>query len=881
MIERIFPSWNEIERFEKPLTPGEKTLARFLDENLPSFWKIFIKPELNGSFLDIVILKPGGLMIFKVVEDFSKNNTPYNIKRELTYYQNKVIKDLIPEMGEMIDEDPRNLTLIRTGIYVHHLNNHDASDMFDYCRYPQIIGNDDLAPEKLHTVIRGYQFEHSNFMKGEWALELEFWLNPPKHVEKRTRIELTERQKGLTKPKEGHQRIKGVAGSGKTLIIANRAANIAKDGRKVLIITFNRALWPYIKDMVDKTPINFDWSYITFRHFHGFCIDFLYDRGIPVPSAKDMKYKEYLDEIVHLILLNTEKIKEKHLFDAILIDEGQDCFYESYDLLSKFLTPRNELLLTCDYKQNIFDREEKWMDKMQEHEGKVQFRGPWIELNTVHRLSEDIADFLLEFSNAHGIEHEHIEVDPAQSSLNVETPTLIIWENIPSDRWLIEIMNAYETLRQQQLKMGRVDLSDIVVLLLKKDIGIEAVEFFEEHNIPTNHLYERETDRYGRNKKAFWKGDKRLKISTVHNFKGWEAPSIIILIPEHWSGSEENLDAVVYTAISRAQKNLIILNTHERYWDFGERYSSDDKLNEDKIEEKREINKSWIETLPYPLASIIWSSLASSNYEHKVAYLLDFFEALAIFNTNLLLSGINKDVFFYEQRFKNCIGKMLEHNLQWYEKPTFGNWETLYRCLSSELRHIMKDKREQTMVLKLFEKPKIELLMSLTSFSMGNILYNARSIRNETAHNKKISEVEYGEYYNRLLKLLFNFEDIVQDYFQDSQLVIPVHSRYEKGIHYYIVKSLKSFWTPFQEVSIESKNSLDNSKIYLSTKNKQNHLELLPLILFKGDICYFINDMDDNGYYTYICYNNEQQPSLKVEKEDIGIVLALFSNNYH
>lgn len=881
MIERMFPSWDEIEQFEDPLTSGEETLIRFLDDNLPGFWKIFVKPVLNGSYLDLVILKPGGIMIFKVVDKFSKDETPYKIRRELTYYQNKIIKDLIPEMGEKIDEDSRNLTLIRTAIYVHSMNNHDASDMFDFCRFPQIIGNDELTIDKLPNVIRGYEFEHSQFMKEKWPKELEFWLNPPQHKEKRTNIELTDRQKSLTKPNEGHQRIKGVAGSGKTLIIANRAARLAEEGKKVLIITFNRALWPYIKDMVDKTSVRFDWSLITFRHFHGFCFDILYELGIPIPPVRDRCYEEYLEDVVQTVLENTDKISKKLLYDAILIDEGQDCNWDSYNLLSHFLNDRNELLLTCDYKQNIYDRKEKWMDQMQEHEGKVQFRGPWIELNTVHRLSEEIASFLLEFSKGHGIEHEHMEVDPSQSKLPVEVAPIIRWENIRTEDWLKEVMNSYETLRQQQLKMGRVDLSDTVILLLKKDVGIEAVEFFEEHNIPTNHLYERETDRYGRNKKSFWKGDNRLKICTVHNFKGWEAPNIIILIPEHWSGTEENLDAVVYTAISRAQKNLIILNTHERYWDFGENYDNDEG-DEEIIESDREINRSWIETLPYPLASILWASEASSFYEHKVEYLLDFFEALAIFNSDLLLSGLIKDRSFYELHFSPCMDKMLEHNQYWYEKPTFGNWETLYKCLSGELRYIMRDKRNQSQIIKLFGKPKVELLKGITSSSMGNILFNARNLRNELVHNKKISDEEYTGYYYECLKLIFKLEDLIQDYFQESQLILPIQSKFENGIHKYTVKSLKSFWTPFQQIPIKSDDILDNSRIYLATKNKKKHMELLPLILFEEDICYFINDKNvHTGYYTYICYNNDQQPSIEVSKEEIGPLLALFSNQFY
>jgi ATP-dependent exoDNAse (exonuclease V) alpha subunit len=60
-----------------------------------------------------------------------------------------------------------------------------------------------------------------------------------------------------------------------------------------------------------------------------------------------------------------------------------------------------------------------------------------------------------------------------------------------------------------------------------------------------------------------------LKISTIHSFKGWEAIHVIMLIPTRWNG-DENLDSLVYTAMTRTRKNLIVLNSHERYVKFGE-----------------------------------------------------------------------------------------------------------------------------------------------------------------------------------------------------------------------------------------------------------------------------------------------------------------------
>ena len=38
-----------MENFDEPLSEGERTFARYLDENLPDYWKIYLRPFFNGS----------------------------------------------------------------------------------------------------------------------------------------------------------------------------------------------------------------------------------------------------------------------------------------------------------------------------------------------------------------------------------------------------------------------------------------------------------------------------------------------------------------------------------------------------------------------------------------------------------------------------------------------------------------------------------------------------------------------------------------------------------------------------------------------------------------------------------------------------------------
>ena len=372
--ERIYPSWDEIEISKYHLSQGEKKLAHFLDKNLPKYWKIFIKPFMNGSYPDMILINPqGGFMIYKIIQETNHDISPQKNVKQLDYYRNKIIQELIPEMGEKMDVNPKIFAIIKTGIYIPHLNGFQARKIYTEYSHLNVIGNDDLDVSPLDKIVPGVNFPRSKLMDKEWADHLELWLSPPFHYDKRTSLKLNEEQNLRVNPKPGHRRLRGVAGGGKTLVIAHRAAKLAEKGFKVLIITYNRTLWYYIKDLVDKTPYNFSWSNQTFRHFHGFCNDILNELMMDNPDV------DYTEKSVREAII-THSI-EKYKFDSILIDEGQDYEWEWYDLLSKFLNERNELFFVCDKKQNIYDRELSWVDNMGQFKGKVQFKGPWPELN--------------------------------------------------------------------------------------------------------------------------------------------------------------------------------------------------------------------------------------------------------------------------------------------------------------------------------------------------------------------------------------------------------------------------------------------------------------------------------------------------------------------
>jgi superfamily I DNA and RNA helicase len=348
----------------------------------------------------------------------------------------------------------------------------------------------------------------------------------------------------------------------------------------VLIISFNITLWHYIRDMIARAPFNFSWANITFNHFHGFCRDRLheFDRKWPNgPEQSDYRsHEEYVaarEEFFRSVVPSavSEAIESRksryQRYDAILIDEGQDYYVEWYELLDQyFLTSRDELLVLCDKKQNIYERELDWLDKRITRRGLDKFKDPYIDLTVTFRLPRKVAVMTNDFSVRFNLNQE-LKVGKFEEQPTLVHSQHIVWRNIQEEEWLENCHFAFLRLR----KAG-YSASDMVILLPNHEKGLEAVRFFEKQALQVNHVFEDGVGKTHHHKKSFWMGDSRLKLSTIHSFKGWELINIVLYIPATVTESIVQLDAMVYTALTRTRENLIVLNANPRYREFGEQF---------------------------------------------------------------------------------------------------------------------------------------------------------------------------------------------------------------------------------------------------------------------------------------------------------------------
>ncbi|WP_407356399.1 UvrD-helicase domain-containing protein [Methanolobus sp. WCC5] len=587
-LASIYPGWEDIDRFHNKLTDGEYHITEYLHSNLSDEWEIYVQPFLNGSRPDIILLSHEfGVIIIEVkdwilhnyyfkVDEISKKNELYvkakngkhkilNPIDQVEHYSDK-LETLIPTLESKVN---KHYKLIRKIIYFHKESQFSVDEFFPPIQKwnnKMLVGIDGLHSENLKEFIYMTVNKEYNLMDDETLEHIRTWVQPPFHFKEQCKpidfnnIPNGNEIKKHSEPNPGSHRIRGVAGSGKTLVVAYRAAKLAKEHR-VLIVTYNKTLWHYIHDNVARAPFDFERKNIVYSHFHEFCNDILTELNHPKPYDKDDE-NFYLNNIVSFVNKalgkcgrNGKNIDE-YKYDAILIDEAQDFEAEWIDLLRKFLKGRKELLIVCDEAQNVYGRNMSWTD----NEGiKRGFIGPWGKLSNCIRLPKLIAEEANRFAYQY-LPDVKLHPVPTQTKLFEFDPILrwIPCEN--NDEIKDQVEAAYDYLTNEIKQQP----SDIVVLFQNIRIGKEMVERFENNkHLKVNHVFD------GGHKNSFWMGVPRIKMSTIHSFKGMELKNVIVVVTA-------KKPSEIYTAISRTMQNLIVINHVSKYDEYGKSWPSTD-----------------------------------------------------------------------------------------------------------------------------------------------------------------------------------------------------------------------------------------------------------------------------------------------------------------
>lgn len=167
-------------------------------------------------------------------------------------------------------------------------------------------------------------------------------------------LDLQQQHIGLEIP-PGAQRIRGIAGSGKTVLLCQKAANmhLKHPDWDIALVFFTRSLYDQIKDLVDKWIRHYSCGELDYksnvqaqsklRILHawgakdrpGFYRTVCKENNQYPLGVRDTNYKQPNEGLADLSKRLIEETEIKPTFDAILIDEGQDLVIDPEELKYK------------------------------------------------------------------------------------------------------------------------------------------------------------------------------------------------------------------------------------------------------------------------------------------------------------------------------------------------------------------------------------------------------------------------------------------------------------------------------------------------------------------------------------------------------------------
>ena len=157
---------------------------------------------------------------------------------------------------------------------------------------------------------------------------------------------------------EGQRVIHGVAGSGKTMLLAYRAEHLAKAhtaaSKPILMLCYNEPLAKQLARVMAAKGIA---DRVHAVHFHKWCRDQLVAFGQTLP-ANNQSVSDKMADMVQRVISGVDRRQiPSGQYQAVLIDEGHDFAPEWLKLITQMVDPAtNSLLVLYDDAQSIYER---------------------------------------------------------------------------------------------------------------------------------------------------------------------------------------------------------------------------------------------------------------------------------------------------------------------------------------------------------------------------------------------------------------------------------------------------------------------------------------------------------------------------------------------
>lgn len=609
------------ETIRSSATTGERLFFRTLKTFLPDDYIVYFEPDIQGRRPDFVIIGPDLGIVVLEVKDYTKN-TLFQINHDewhivTTSGDQAVIKSPMKQardnMFHVVDTLKKDKSLIQLegkykfqlkfpyghGVVFTRMNSKDfiKDGLYSVIEPNLSLTRDEIDPDKegfseevlmekiLNMFVVPFRLKESLSIEDINAIRYHLFpevrisaeYKPPVPYQDQLLLSLHDiktmdlHQENLAKQIGDKNRlIRGVAGSGKTIILASRAKMLSKQNPdwKILILCYNislsNAIQQMIHHMLNEPEDLFDFD----------------------PNAKSVQNENIIVRNFHSWLKNDLRIREQQLpdiieklekneailptYDAVLIDEGQDFEADWLRLVSLLINADTQsLLLVEDRAQTIYQRKRSYLQ-----DTGLSFQGRSKVLSINYRNTQQIVKFAWEFYRKHSMFKNKVVNRELEGEIIAPQST----KRKGPEPGIVKAVNFFEEMRivARSIKKlhieKKVPLEDILILYrVKRTHKYPIIDIIKrslkDEGLPYFWITENDVS-----KRSYAKDDGRVKISTIDSSKGLDFRAVFIVnvdsMPFPLEENKEREVSLLYIGMTRAKEYLCLSYSGESEFTF-------------------------------------------------------------------------------------------------------------------------------------------------------------------------------------------------------------------------------------------------------------------------------------------------------------------------
>jgi hypothetical protein len=347
---------------------------------------------------------------------------------------------------------------------------------------------------------------------------------------------------------EGHRVIRGVAGSGKTLLLIFRAKLIAENfpDKQVLVTCYTRTLASQLRVYLANFPN------VSVVHLHTLMADICKKAKLKTPKIKD---EGSFEKTVELSLASLEKGVGSR-YDVVLVDEAQDFSTDALKFVAGLLKEGCEdLVIVADAAQNIFKRKFSWRQAGVKAQGRTRILR--INYRNTREILDSASKFLLRSSQLHAdevpdMDDEYSVIPPESAKRSGMPPEIQVVENVKA-----EVSATIDVIKKW---IESKTITNKIAILYPGSDGLDRGwhlnKKLEEAGIPV-YWVNKPYDHGAKSGLALAK--EQVILSTIHSAKGLEYESVVLCGIWTTKNALEENRKLAYVGMTRATERLTVV----------------------------------------------------------------------------------------------------------------------------------------------------------------------------------------------------------------------------------------------------------------------------------------------------------------------------------